>query len=270
MKSRRLLPNPNNAADDVTMDEFLTAFNVKSDPDPGGDPPETDPDPNPDADSAKTTDPETDPEKDPAKTEPDSQKIDPNFAKRDNAFAQMRVENAKQANILKGIADVLQIQADPNNPEALVTALQQKITAAQAQKAGMPADVLEKLNKLTEENDANKAAQIRQAAYLGFQAVKDDFKLDNVKLQAFADELVADGINPFEQPVNLLAEYKLRKHDILIAEAEERGAQKEAERAANAGKHSSSPDKKQGKGETETEKITTVKDLNNWFNEQSK
>lgn len=270
MRQRVLPPSPNNAADEgiVSENEFLAAFGITDPPaaDPATDPSAADPEPDPakelEPDPAKDSDPE--PSKDPEPEKPDKAQ------QQAHVFAELRTKNANYEKMLKGIADVLQIQVDPNNPEAVTDAVNKKILEAQAAKTGVPVELLDKVNKLEEKDKMNTLAQIRQNAYLGFQAVKDTFKLDNKNLEAFADELRAHGLNPFEQSLDLVAEYQTRHFNDLMKAAEERGAQQEAERAANANEHSSSPDKKQGKGETDTEKITTVSQLSDWLNSQEK
>ena len=110
--------------------------------------------------------------------------------------------------------------------------------------------------------------QTRNAAYLGFQQIKTQFKLSDTELQQFANDLVADGKNPFVQTFDLVAEYKLRNFDRLLEDAKQQGIQAEIARASKANDNASTPTNKQGGTQDPAEQITTVKQLTDWFNKQ--
>jgi hypothetical protein len=183
------------------------------------------------------------------------------------AFAQMRTQNKQYEELLKGIAGLVGLE-NVNDPTQISTALQQKIVEAQAQKQGVPAELIQRLNTLEQANQQHTREQVQQAAYLGFQKVKDEFKLDDKGLQTFADELVANGVNPFEQPVDLVSEYKIRNFEKLIQAAVERGIQQEQQRAASAQQHGTTPNGQTGNKPGETGSITTVAELNKFFASQ--
>lgn len=256
-------------------EEFLAAFGISRDPDPD---PNSDPDPNLDPDpgadpdpdpnkpqdpgantppDGKQGDPEPDPEPDPAKTQPQPD------TRMNEAFAQMRIQNKNQAKLLQGIAQVLKV--DAKDPDALQTALQQMVLNAQAKQQKVDPAVLERLQTLEEQNEAFTQDQIQRNAFQGFQQLKTKFGLDDAALDAFADQLVAEGNNPFVKPMNLVTAYIERHGETLIADAETRGAQREAERAAKAAKHSTTPNDKNGQTTGDPEKITSVRQLNDWF-----
>lgn len=256
---------PQNASDEgiVSDVEFLEAFGITKDPDPTPDPePEPDPEPTPDPEpdpnpGDSTPDPTPDPEPTP---NPDPTKPD----RTAQVFAQMRVQNKQYEKLLQGVASVLGVE-NIDNPEALLTAVQQQVVNAQAKKQGLPPELLARLNQLEEKDQLATQRELQRNAYLGFQKVKDSFKLDDAALGAFADELVREGHNPFEQPMDLHAAYISRNFNKLIQDAEARGAQKEAERAAKAGAHSTTPNNKNGQSTSSPEKITTIGELNAYF-----
>lgn len=190
-------------------------------------------------------------------------------AKANEAFAQMRIENKKYQSMMKGIASLLGVNSD--DPNAIVTSVQNAITQAQAKQQGIPPEMLDRMAKLEEANRTFMQNEIRKNAYLGFQNLKDKFSLDNNALNDFANVLVNDGLNPFENQVDLETEYIRRNYKSLIAQAEERGAKKEAERAARARNQGTSPNTNRG-GEDSSgvEKITNIRDLDKWFNNQTK
>lgn len=193
---------------------------------------------------------------------------DPNaqVSKQSQAFAAMRVELSQKNKMLENVATILGL--DPKSKDSM-SQLQDKLTEALAKKQGIPTETLERLNRLEELEQQRNVEQVRNNAFLGFQKVKTQFKLTNDELQSFANELVADGKNPFLIPLDLVTEYKLKNFDKLLEKAKNQGAQDEIARAAKANNNASTPAKKQGgAADSDPDKITTIKQLNDWLNQQ--
>jgi len=271
---RTIIP-PQNAAD-ITLEDLKAKFGITDLP---ADDPPADSEDDPPADS--TDDPPTDSEDDPPADDPpeddspkDPPKDDPPKPSADTkagrAFAQLRVQNAQYRKTLNGIAKILGV-TDTSNPDTLIAQLNKVILEKEAKDKNVPAELLERLQILEERDREYTQKQIMEYAYLGFQRVKDLFNLDDAGLQKFADELVAAGINPFETKVDVVREYKLLHFDELIQAAVEQGIKQEQERAAKAANHSTAPKPQKGPGQSgNPEKITTVAQLNDWMNSQSK
>lgn len=271
---RTIIP-PQNAAD-ITLEDLKAKFGITDLP---ADDPPADSEDDPPADS--TDDPPTDSEDDPPADDPpeddspkDPPKDDPPKPSADTkagrAFAQLRVQNAQYRKTLNGIAKILGV-TDTSNPDTLIAQLNKVILEKEAKDKNVPAELLERLQILEERDREYTQKQIMEYAYLGFQRVKDLFNLDDAGLQKFADELVAAGINPFETKVDVVREYKLLHFDELIQAAFEQGVKQEQERAAKAANHSTTPKPQKGPGQNgNPEKITTVAQLNDWMNSQSK
>lgn len=186
--------------------------------------------------------------------------------KQAQAFAAMRVELSQKNKMLENVATVLGL--DPKSKDSMAQ-LQYKLTEALAKQQGIPTETLERLNRLEELEQQRNVEQIRNNAFLGFQKVKTHFKLTDDELQTFANELVAEGKNPFTTPMDLFTEYKLKNFDKLLEKAKEQGAQDEIARAAKASNNASTPGKKQGgAANPDPDKITTVKQLNDWLNQR--
>lgn len=182
------------------------------------------------------------------------------------AFAAMRVELANKNRMLENVATVLGL--DPKSKDSM-DQLQSKLTDALAKKQGISPEILNKLNRLEEMEQQRSIEQTRQNAFLGFQKVKTQFGLDDNQLQEFANQLVAEGKNPFTTELNLVNEYKLKNFDKLLEQARNQGTQAEMERAAKAQNNATTPSQTTGGTPDATpEKITTVKELTNWFNQQ--
>ena len=273
-----------NEDDIISQDDFLKAFGItggagqNDEGDQGNDDQQntnTDPEDgaNPGAGTQDTTDGESGDEgasKDGDNTGDDKGNGDQNkdtnqMSKQSQAFAAMRVELSQKNRMLENVATVLGL--DPKSKDSM-NQLQTKLTEALAKKQGIPTETLERLNRLEELEQQRNVEQIRNNAFLGFQKVKTQFTLTDDELQSFANELVADGKNPFTTPLDLVTEYKLRNFDKLLAKAKEQGVQDEIARAAKASNNASTPGKKQGgAANPDADKITTVKQLNDWLNQ---
>jgi len=180
------------------------------------------------------------------------------------AFAAMRVQNKRYEQLIKGIANVLGVDTN-TKPEELQEIIQQKIIDAQAKQQNIDPAILQRLQVLEEMNMQYQQEERRRQAALGFQRVKDRFQLDDKALQAFADQLVSDGLNPYEEPLDLPTLYLSYNYEKLIAAARAQGAQQEAQRALKANTHGSTPQQKSGQPQGDPPKINTIADLNKWF-----
>lgn len=257
---------PSNGSDDPSYDEFLSAFGVNQGTESQQNENIVEEKNNGENDDnvEEVTDTDvSDNQTEQSNPEEVVQKSTPTQNKSANAFAQMRVENKRYQSMIKDIAGILGVQS--NNPDEIVNAMQEKIVNAQAKQQGIPTELAQRLAQLEARDREFTLGEIRRNAYLGFQQIKDTFGLDDTSLNQFADELVASGVNPFEEQIDLVSEYKLRNFDNLIKLAEERGAKAEAERASRASSQSTTPNAKQGMQEPDKGKITSIADLNKWL-----
>ena len=198
--------------------------------------------------------------------EPPAQNAD-NNQRANAAFAQMRSENTALKKLVNDIAGVLGI--DANTPQAqMQAAVQDAIIKAQAKQQNIDPAVLQRLSQLENYKEETEKQALTSKALMGFQTVKNQFKLSDADLDKFADQLMESGVNPFTKEVDLVSEYKLRNFDALIAAAEQRGIAKEATRQTNVAAHSTQPGTNTGAGADSgnPDAIKSVSQLTNWFN----
>lgn len=184
------------------------------------------------------------------------------FNKQNSAFAQMRIQNKELSDLLMNLA-----KATGQNPKNITEAqdiLKDGLTKVVSKNRNIPEDILREM-----EDDKRKLAELQQTqakqkALAGFQAVKDTFKLTRDEINKFADKLIENNLNPFEQDINLVKEYRDMYFDQLIAKAREEGVQEERTRSLNAQRNSTTPSTQKGlpenAGSQETP-IKTIKDL---------
>jgi hypothetical protein len=246
----------------------------------GMDPPATDPVPAADPEPAPETPPvESEPkpgetEGDPAPTDPETTEPEPAPGPAptpaNRAFAEMRVKTQKYEKILKSLGNLLGAQ-DPNDPDAILNLVQEKVLQAQAKQQNIPVELLQKLDLLEAESQERQKAALTQQALIGFQNVKNQFGLDDKGLDAFAEELAQNGINPFAQQIDLVKVYRDFHFEDIIAKEVQKAVEAERQRALKAAKESTTPGSATGVGGgTTPSQIKTASELENWFKENMK
>jgi len=263
----------------ISMNDIYSAFGIPdpnakpSEPPKGseGDPPPQDPpqDPpkDPPAGDPPKDPPAGDPPKDPPQDPPKDPPKNPQPDKAAQEFARMRVENKRYTTMLGDIAKILGVQ-DTSNTDTVMTALQQMVLKAQSKASGIPEEVLKEHQEMKNKLVEREQQDLRMQAFLGFQKVKDTYKLTDAELGQFADKLVAEGRNPFTTPMDMVKEYKVLYFEQIVEKEREKARQEEAARAAHAAAHSTQPSAKDGKANGDPAKIDSVKALDKWFSEQ--
>ena len=128
---------PKCASDEADVADFFSAFGIsntqetESDQNESDEPQETT--------EENTSEATTEKEETQASTDVDNSKGNSNVIQKNNraneAFAQLRVENKKYQNMMKGIAELLGVQT--NDPNAILSNVQNAITQAQAKQQGV-------------------------------------------------------------------------------------------------------------------------------------
>lgn len=204
--------------------------------------------------SATETDPHTQ-----TKTSMKDTPLDPEekFNKQNSAFAQMRIQNKELSDLLMNLA-----KATGQNPKNIAEAqdmLKSGLNKVVSKNRNIPEDVLREMEEDKKALAEYKQNQARQKALAGFQSVKDTFELSRDDVNKFADKLIENKLNPFEQDLDLVKEYKNLYFDELIAKAREAGIQEERERSLKAQRNSTTPDTQKGVTENTGNQGTPIK-----------
>jgi hypothetical protein len=175
----------------------------------------------------------------PPQTPPAQTQVPPQN-KQNFAFAQMRTENDKLNNALKKLAQTAGIQYTS------VDDLLEKTNNTLAAQQNMPPEMLKRFDQIEELTRNYQMEQYKQAAFVGFQRVKDEHGLTEDELRAFAQELDSVGKNPFTTPVDLNEEY-WSMHRAEIIDKRVKAAVEEALKASGAADtHSTTPNSATG------------------------
>ena len=210
----------------------------------------------PQSEPAKTSTPET-----PAK----DTTLDPEekFNKQNSAFAQMRIQNKEYSDLLMNLAKAT--GQDPKNITEAQAMLKEGLTKVVSKNRNIPEDVLREMEEDKKALAEFKQNQARQKALAGFQAVKDEHGLSKEDVNQFAEKLVENNLNPFEQDLDLVKEYRNLYFDQLIAKAKAEGVQEERARSLKAQQNSTTPSTQKGLPENtgnQGKPIKSVADLN--------
>ena len=176
-----------------------------------------------------------------------------------DAFAAMRVQNRK---VTDALAAVLQQHGlDPNlanDPDALIAQANQARIEEEAKRQNVPTELLQRLTDLEAKDREAQQKRLTDAALAGFQAVKNQFGLDNQGISDFARQLQEAGTNPFEQEMDLVHHYKLHNLDKIIAAETQKAVEAALKNQKSSTQYSTQPSKTQGKESTGTERIDTM------------
>lgn len=176
-----------------------------------------------------------------------------------DAFAAMRVQNRKMTDALAAVLQ--QHGLDPNlanDPDTLIANANQARLEAEAQRQNVPTELLQRLTDLEAKDREAQQKRLSDAALAGFQAVKNQFNLDNQGIAAFAKQLQDAGTNPFEQEMDLVHHYKLHNLDKIIAAETQKAVEEALKNQKSSTQYSTQPSKTQGKESTGTEQIDTM------------
>ena len=184
------------------------------------------------------------------------------FTKQGHAFAQLRVQNKEYSDLIMSLA-----KATGQEPKSIAEAqeiLKGGLTKVVSKNRNIPEDVLREMEEDKKALAEYKQMQARQKALAGFQSVKDTFGLSREDVNSFADKLIENNLNPFEQNIDLVKEYRNLYFDQLIAKAREAGVQEERARSLKAQQNSTTPSTQKGVAENtgnQGNPIKTISDL---------
>ena len=179
------------------------------------------------------------------------------FNKQGRAFAQMRIQNKEYSDLLMNLA-----KATGQNPKNITEAqemLKEGLTRVVSKNRNIPEDVLREMEEDKKALAEYRQEQARQKALAGFQSVKDTFGLSREDVNSFADKLIENNLNPFEQNIDLVKEYRNLYFDQLIAKAREAGVQEERARSLKAQQNSTTPSTQKGVAENAGNQGTPIK-----------
>ena len=160
-------------------------------------------------------------------------------SKQNKAFAELRTQNKEYEQLLLHMAQVAKL--DVKNAKEAKEVLAARIQQTEAKQKQIDPQVLAELENNRKQIAEMQRAQIKERALSGFAKLKTLHGLSDTDLNTFADALIAKNKNPFEQEMDLVAEYRLAYFDQLMEKAREEGKQAEIARSKKAQQSGSNP-----------------------------
>lgn len=161
------------------------------------------------------------------------------FNKQNRAFAEMRIKNKAQEEFLVRMANMAGLNV--KNADEAINALSPRIQQVEAKQKNMDPEVLKELEDSRKQISEMRKERVKNTAIQGFSNLKALHGLSDKELDEFADTLIAAHKNPFEQEMDLVAEYRLANFDKLMEKAREAGRAEEIARSKNAQASSTTP-----------------------------
>ena len=135
-------------------------------------------------------------------------------SKTDYAFATMRTQIKAQNTLLEKIAKASGIEYSDVND--LTAKLSDDALGKMAQKSNIPKEYLERIEALEQNNTLLQQDRCKENAHAGFRELQQQYALTQEQLQAFAAELDEAELNPFEQEINIVEQYKVMHFDDIV------------------------------------------------------
>lgn len=184
-----------------------------------------------------------------------------------HAYAQLRNENSAYKNAMAALLEKAGLNAaEYSSPQQLLEMLQTAEIEEQAEEYKIPPEILHKMNRMEQFLQEQQRVQLHETANAGFQTVQQKYGLNDAQLIAFANQLQADGINPYETMVDLDREFVYRNFDALLAQERSKFTQAAAQQQTHsyAQKHSTTPSRVVGTNSSFLggDKINTMAQLN--------
>ena len=161
------------------------------------------------------------------------------FNKQNRAFAEMRIKNKAQEDFLVRMANMAGLNV--KSADEAMSALSPRIQQVEAKQKNMDPEVLKELEDSRKQISEMRKEKVKNNAIQGFSNLKTLHGLSDKELDEFADTLIAAHKNPFEQEMDLVAEYRLANFDKLMEKAREAGRAEEIARSQNAQASSTTP-----------------------------
>lgn len=186
------------------------------------------------------------------------------FTKQNKAFAEMRIKNKAYEDFLMQMARTAKL--DVKNAQEAKDILASRIQQIEAKQKQISPEVLKELEDTRKRMSEMETERLKEHTLSDFAKLKSLHGLSDMELNAFADLLISKQKNPFEQHMDLIAEYRLLNFDKLIEQAREEGRKEEIARSAKAQNSSTNPSDQRATPDTgETKALKNVEDLDAFF-----
>ena len=207
------------------------------------------------------TDSETDSETDTeTETETDNKQRQQN-----HAFAQLRTQVKQQSELIKQLGEAIGLEKG-TDVNTIADKVKEVLLLKQSKDTNIPVEFLKQFDEMKSIINENKTLKLQQDLTNSLNALSDKYALSEEQLLAFTDELIKQGKNPFDGvDVDLESEYLKLHHSEIVQKAVDDALKADKDRRKKADKHAANTSPGKGGDDDTVEEITTVSDLDKYF-----
>ena len=209
------------------------------------------------------TDSETDFE---TETETETEAAADNKQKQQNhAFAQLRTQVKQQSELIKQLGEAIGLEKG-TDVNTIADKVKEVLLLKQSKDTNIPVEFLKQFDEMKTIINENKTLKLQQDLTNSLNALSDKYALSEEQLLAFTDELIKQGKNPFDGvEVDLESEYLKLHHSEIVQKAVDDALKADKARRKKADNHAANTPPGKGGDDDTVEEITTVSDLDKYF-----
>lgn len=210
-------------------------------------------------DSETETDFETDSETE-TETETDNKQKQQN-----HAFAQLRTQVKQQSDLIKQLGEAIGLEKG-TDVNTIADKVKEVLLLKQSKDTNIPVEFLKQFDEMKTIINENKTLKLQQDLTNSLNALSEKYALSEEQLLAFTDDLIKQGKNPFDGvEVDLESEYLKLHHSEIVQKAVDDALKADKDRRKKADKHAANTPPGKGGDDDTVEEITTVSDLDKYF-----
>lgn len=213
----------------------------------------------------ETTDTETDSETD-SETETETETETDNKQRQQNhAFAQLRTQVKQQSDLIKQLGEAIGLEKG-TDVNTIADKVKEVLLLKQSKDTNIPVEFLKQFEEMKTIINENKTLKLQQDLTNSLNALSDKYSLSEEELLAFTDDLIKQGKNPFDGiDVDLESEYLKLHHSEIVQKAVEEALKADKDRRKKADNHAANTPPGKGGDDDTVDEITTVSDLDKYF-----
>lgn len=213
----------------------------------------------------ESTDSETEIETD-FETETETETETDNKQRQQNhAFAQLRTQVKQQSDLIKQLGEAIGLEKG-TDVNTIADKVKEVLLLKQSKDTNIPVEFLKQFEEMKTIINENKTLKLQQDLTNSLNALSDKYSLSEEELLAFTDDLIKQGKNPFDGiDVDLESEYLKLHHSEIVQKAVEDALKADKDRRKKADNHAANTPPGKGGDDDAVEEITTVSDLDKYF-----
>ena len=216
----------------------------------------------------ETTETETEPTE--TETETDSETetetaADNKQKQQNHAFAQLRTQVKQQSDLIKQLGEAIGLEKG-TDVNTIADKVKEVLLLKQSKDTNIPVEFLKQFDEMKTIINENKTLKLQQDLTNSLNALSEKYALSEEQLLAFTDELIKQGKNPFDGvEVDLESEYLKLHHSEIVQKAVDDALKADKDRRKKADNHAANTPPGKGGDDDTVEEITTVSDLDKYF-----